>query len=65
MSHTKISISVSDLLLRQIDAARNTTGETRSGLIGRLLRGWLEAREGEVMPPASRTSPARKREKDR
>lgn len=43
MDSKKLSISLDARLLKQIDSARKRTGETRSGLIARLLRVWLEA----------------------
>jgi len=44
MDAKKLSISLDEKLLNSVDKHRKTTGETRSGLIARLLRCWLEKR---------------------
>jgi metal-responsive CopG/Arc/MetJ family transcriptional regulator len=43
MSAKKISISVESKLLATIDKVRRESGESRSGLIARLLRAWMES----------------------
>lgn len=51
MDSRKISISVEEDLLLIVDSERKKTGESRSGLIARLLRNWLES-----MQPCGRRS---------
>lgn len=42
MTYRKLSITVSEDLLQKVDAARTVMGETRSGLIQRLLICWMQ-----------------------
>jgi metal-responsive CopG/Arc/MetJ family transcriptional regulator len=42
MNSKKLSISLERDLLQAIDRARKQTGESRSGLIARLLLAWME-----------------------
>lgn len=42
MPYRKLSISVSEDLLQKVDSARMVLGETRSGLIQRLLICWMQ-----------------------
>lgn len=54
MAHTKLSISLDEDLLRKTDSARKAYGETRSGLIRRLLICYLSGQPAmldSVKPP--------------
>lgn len=42
MAVKKLSISVSEELLQKVDKARGVLGESRSGLIQRLLICWMQ-----------------------
>lgn len=42
MAVKKLSISVSEELLQKVDKARSVLGESRSGLIQRLLICWMQ-----------------------
>lgn len=55
MPWRKISISIDEALLRECDKARATLGETRSGLIQRLLICYLTGQAAMLTRPADTT----------
>lgn len=66
MPYVKLSISVSQDLLQKIDAARRDLGETRSGLIQRLLICWLTetyVKPGREIPGLKRRGDTKKAER--
>lgn len=66
MPYVKLSISISEELLQKADAARKALGESRSGLIQRLLIRWLQEsvlRSMETKPPTN-TKKGRKPKRD-
>lgn len=52
MAHIKLSVSLDEKLLREADKARKALGESRSGLIQRLLICYLSGQMASLMPPA-------------
>lgn len=63
MPYRKLSISVSEDLLQKVDVARQVLGETRSGLIQRLLICWMQdagLRQLETLKPLGGQLPKKK-----
>lgn len=63
MPYRKLSISVSDELLQKVDKARAVLGETRSGLIQRLMICWMQDAGLRQMESAVRVTEQTKKRK--